>query len=517
MLLFALALLFVTTAATWWRTRRAFPTLCVGLAVLLGELVLLQVGNAPFSLWNGRRLVSSVAWLRGHTIYGWNWETPIMAGLNGPTQVIAFSPAAIFGLPSTAIRFACLLAACFSFLPAFLVHRAALDRKISLFAFLGFGFLAFHSRSLSLSSFLVHADAPALGAATLACFAYLRRDRWRPLKSDVLAAVFAGLAPFAKITFLPVGLGLFVARWIQDGHRAAFRFAAIYLGAFAAILGVFVLIFGTGFLYDNVVVVKSMPWVTSLTVAATPVAQSTGDRIRILATALVELWRTNDLLFVSLGLFLFLALRKASWRRSAWVPVILVGLANLPTSLMGRAKGGSDLNTLSPSLYFFGLALTLLAGDWVASERRKRGAVAFAAICFLALGQLPKLHELTWPFGQTPLFEDEAFRYAKAHPGKVYFPEFPLPTLLSDNRIDQAYVSITELADTKHRLTDEQFRRYLPPQLDRVAVMNLDPRSVAQYLPEFSEPSRDASLPHFLLLTKGSRTPRSLSSPETGN
>jgi len=196
------------------------------------------------------------------------------------------------------------------------------------------------------------------------------------------------------------------------------------------------------------------------------------------------------------------------------VPLLLVGVALLPFSIAGRAKAGGDANSLSFTLFFLTCGLTVLLADALrdsqsASTRRLSVSVLMAAILPLILSEAPLALDIRASVKRLPQAGQEvAFEYLIRHPGGAYFPWFPQSHFYAEHQFRHYAFGVADRLLAGERLTQADFRAYLPPD-PRVIAFAADGTpgifqfNLMNYLPEYSRQVNDPELPGWLVYAKG--------------
>lgn len=489
----------------------------VSASILVGALCL-EVARSPMQTWNGLRVVGPVAFAKGMRVYYPEGEGPLLSGQNGPVSVLAYAPAALGSGPLDAIRIGCLLALLFFFLPVLWIHlghggKGKGDRLWGWASFVLFSLLAFRSRALGLSATLIHADAPALGLGLASCAALVGIPNRGSLPRFVASAVLCWLAVLSKITLLPLGVACCAHVAARSGPREACRFAAILAVTGAALAGLAHLAFGAGIFYSNVQMVAKSHWVGSLSVPFPPPAVGFAAKAKVLVAAASELLQEYYAVVIFFVLFASLALRRArrpawdaAWE-SAWALPLVASLLLIPPALMGRVKAGGALNTQSPFVYFFTVALTLCVRDLARAgqEATREVARSFAGIAILVLSglQLVAAYSLVASLrsgAEIPL--ETAYHYAQAHPGTTYFAEFPLASLLAESQLYHSWPAVSECATNGNAISREQLERFLPPRMEAIAFYGEPVGPIEQYLPDYTRKIALDGLPGWKILVR---------------
>jgi len=419
-------------------------------ALALGTAAALEIARAPYSYWNGLRLVAPVAWAWGQKIFFLPGEGPAISGLNGPVQALLYSPAAWASTPAWAVRGGVALSLLFVLGPLWLLCRSGAGAA----GFWAVAALAAFTSATRLSLTLVHSDAPALGLTFLA----LRRLRGASSFLCVLAAV---AAVHTKASFAPVLIALPLWILVCENPRAALRFAAAEALALLVSTLLLYACFGEALWAAGWAHAWQSP-------KARPFWSVAGEYFGRFgpALAVIGYWVRRG--FKTEGLWLFLA-----------------GLF-LPAALYGRWRAGGDENTLTPSVIFILLGVGLGAV-------RHAPRLAYAGIVFLSLWVLSR-EIRSLPLAPTiPM--DQAFFHLKQYPGKTYFPFFPLSHLMTEGKIYHSWEAVQDLSQGVP-FSSAAFFRFLPEGVERIAFLpDRVTSGMAVYFDPPLEERPDASLP----------------------
>ena len=154
-----------------------------------------------------------------------------------------------------------------------------------------------------------------------------------------------------------------------------------------------------------------------------------------------------------------------------WALLAVVALSMVPVSVLGRAKVGGSLNTLSPTTYFL-LAAGILSLIGLTDRLKVRGSpeshqvsLGLVALCSLVLAAGGVFQVRVLVRG-TPLSEhrtEVAYQYLVREDSNAYFPNHPLAHLLSNGALFHLAESLYDrevLANLP--LSDEQRMAHLP-------------------------------------------------------
>jgi hypothetical protein len=434
---------------------------------LLSILLLIEIAGgvlrSPFLSWNEIRLCRALAVARGLPLYpGHDSAGGVIGTLHTPISHVFFIPAALLPDPTAAILAGSFLAVLAVFVPlAWVLFRNG-PAGYAMFCFLFAAFLLIQSPGTYHVLFFIHADAPAVGLATLGCGLLMRPAGWK--RSHFwLAGVAAAASVGCKQTMAPVVFAVALYLLVAVGWRAMVHF----LGA-SAVAGAFLLTLmltvwpAHDVLFNIWTLASSRP----MKAAALPLLMESYRSTRLDALpALLPLlflsaytWRSNIRQFAL---------------ENRWLVFALCGLFMLPVSLKAMVTIGSGINHFGVVLYFFFAAAALALQTHLTDQDR---ALRLSTRFFLALGILVGLAPglvLTLVPGVrnlrgSPLHT--AIAYNHKHPGRAYFPWNPAVGLLDDHRLYHLDPALYDREAVGYGLTRQQLESGLPKQFDIVAV-----------------------------------------------
>ncbi len=477
----AVALSLCAGACVFWFLRkpaleeRLLAALLPLLVYLIAATAAAAIGSAGLDVaWSNARLVPSVAFAKGMSVYSTLEHGPIQTSVYPPAWVIAYLPAAFASSPTAVIVLGHCLAHAYALLPAvaffWLVSR---NVSVTVLAAAVFEFFLYRTGPLQ-SSYIPHADAPALGfgltSVLLLCVA-LRKSPGRARSWMIfLATGMAWLTSWTKQVMVPVLPAMALWVLIAEGFQPLLRFcgwaAASGLIVALSLLAVFP---AEGVVFNTILLMKRCPWV--------------GEVPWNLLGVLNELTRESLplLLLLVVGASVMGALRgRASSpgirdrSRDAWLIASLVALFLVPTSVLGRVKVGGWPNTLSPTIYSLLSAVCLLipivyrtASDGPAGRPLVAHVRRFLVLVALVVG-------FSWSLA---LFSDlrdrqfsvrnnaaqQAFDYLKRRDPNVYFPVLPLSHLMAQDVLYNYSSSIYDREVlARIPMSKEQAERYFP-------------------------------------------------------
>jgi hypothetical protein len=368
--------------------------------------------------------------------------------------------------------------------------------------------VAVHLRALNASAFNVHADAPALGFAALACALALRRHGVERVSGSVAIGLMSALALSAKQTMAPLALFVPWIAIVRSPRASRGSVLGIFVLCHLAVAGAWLTLFDREALLLNTFgLLRRHPWIVAPREAPgqglgllADDAGPLGVALLVAATILagVEGWlRGRE------------AVRGAML--PAWVWLFLIGASFLPLASLHRVKIGGDVNAGSPVFYFLVPALIGGVGSLSTSVRRPGGRLARdvllhgAAVVLLTI-HLPSLSRLGSgnPYASTsPAPIQQACRTLRSHPEQVYFPWLPLVHIAVEGKARPFVYAVFDRTIGAHRPTRDRVRALLPSRLRWIAYHAQPPIPHQQVgiAPEFNRQVAWPALPGWLVFT----------------
>lgn len=473
----------------------------LSLALVIGGLEIL---SGTLQDWNGRRLITPIGLLFGQDVFSRVGEGATISGRNAPLSTLAYVPAGLASDPVTAIRFGVLISLILAFGGSLFALRSGLVRnkqELSLGLLFGIFFLMVQaSPALRISYFIIHADAPAIGLALFFLFFSLRYVHTEQKSDLIIALIFGCGSALSKITFHPILIGLIFYIWINLGFKAALK-CAIQM---VIIYSVFTLLLAglVGFRnYSDIflhLTFKS-PWL----VPGAGIAHTLPDRIWALVLGLRDFCLSHLVHLGALFLLIHFKFKKHKseaffWKqqfKSNWFFCMILALVMLPGGLMARAKAGGVENSWSTFVVFMALGIIFLVREQVDLRNQKQAKIFLTLVLLLSLVGLRKVRSLLIFY---PTIKDsgthQSYSFAKEHPGKVYFPEYPLTTLYTDRKVYHSGAALGEFLFIGIPFESAVIRRHLPQNIEWV-VQKGPTESPPVFLPEFTKKEMIPSLP----------------------
>ena len=446
-----------------------------------------RVLETPFWNVNGSRLMPSFALSRGVNYYvDLARGGPLYSTLYGPLVAIVYLPATWFPTPNSAVLAGSAITVLLAIGAAAFLHfgRANVANTV---AFLAAGLLICYLDPLTYSCFNIHADGPCLAFAAIACGTLYPERRSLPV-----SALCAVLAIFSKQMFVAVPIALLAYLLLAAGRKAALRYLLWLAVAGAAAGAAAVAVWGFGPLYHCLIWLPSHhPW---------------NDRSAIVswvqaARQLIRLSMPVPVLLLAGAIY-----RWRFFTAGRAVPVLLVGIALVPLSILGRAKTGGDINSLSFATFFLTCGLTLLLADL--ARARLAMSTLLAVLILLTAYEAPLAFGIMSKIRQLPHAPQEAaFRYLQRHPGEAYFPWFPLSHYYAEHEFRHYGFGIADRLMAGETISTQEFRAYMPGDPRIVAFSkdgnrDLFGHDLMQFLPKYDVQARDPELPGWIVYRK---------------
>ncbi len=476
-------------------------------ALLLISTVCHLVLQLPYGAWDGARLMPSFALARGVNYYVLLPRGgPLFTVAYPPMVAIVYLPATLFRTPNSAVLAGSVITVVLCFAAVAFLHFAQLKRKRSAvdgLAFLTASFLMCFLPPLTYSCFRIHADGPGLAFGAVACGALYAggAEKWR--MALPVSALCAVLAVFCKQTFLPVPIVLLVWLLTVQGRKVAGRYLVCLFAASVIATAASMAIWGPEPLYHCVI------WVP----AHDPSSEGSWI-VSVVRSAQHFIQLSFPVLILLLAGAIYFALSGISYERwrtllvNRWVPPLLVGIAELPFSILGYAKAGGDVNSFSFALFFLTCGVTMMLADlWhgakAVATRRLALSVLLATVLPLAVYEAPAAYEFPSEMRGLPQTEQQmAFAYLKQHPGKAYFPWFPLAHLYAEGQFRHFIWGLVERWTAGETVSMAEFRAYIPTDPQVIVFAGSDYRSgprisgfdLMKFLPAYSRSVDDPEL-----------------------
>lgn len=451
-------------------TSVAFLTLRIAAFVAAALMIFQRVWAAPVNLNDDHRLAPSAALLHGYPPYYPPETGPALSTIYGPVTVWTYVPAALFHTPSNAVRAGVVINMLMYYLPLLFLCWAigrGTERQYWAECALILYALTTFNLTLDTASGILHADAPALGWAAVACgltLLSLQTGRIGYIAAAGLASALSVLAKQVMVPALPaIALYLLLVSgwrsfWAYTVSAAAFLFgllevAALSMGGWQAML------------YNIVYIPTHQPYRREQLTLAIDMLARQSAALAMLAGA---------------GLALHYALSKqrkmGEWlARNPSALLVAVALALSTTSILGKIKVVGSVNTLCPTVYFLlaaGMAELQRVGALAWNSEKKsalRNAAAAAILAVFVVVQLPMaIYSLMVPKPQD--YMATVYTFSKRHPGEVYFPEFPLSVLMGSGQLFHFAWGLSDRAEAGRPVSAAYFHRYVPGHA-KVAAM----------------------------------------------
>jgi hypothetical protein len=145
----------------------------------------------------------------------------------------------------------------------------------------------------------------------------------------------------------------------------------------------------------------------------------------------------------------------------------------------------------------------MLADLWhgtnAASTRHLALSVLLATALPLAVCEAPEAYSLRAEVRGLPHTDQQmAFDYLKQHPGKAYFPWFPLAHFYAEGQFRHFIWGLVDRSLAGETVSMTEFRAYIPPDPQVIFFAKDGPQvyefNLMKYLPEYSRAAEDPEL-----------------------
>jgi len=415
-------------------------------------VIICAISAAPQDEWNDPRLARVAAWLRGYPFY-----TPESFGIiNGniypPLGALAFAPAAMFGDPIVAVIVGSMLSLLMNLSPvvgALILWSRGLQKspqatEVMLWGVLYLGLLI-NIASTRNSLFAIHVDAPAIALMLWGVILYAKWWTTRLPWSMAMSAFFFGSVVWAKQLGVPLPFVFLMVTFLIGGLRSALVFSAWSLATTAFWLLVLtpIIVDWHTFFFNIWTIPAGHPWHAQVVggVAEHIMFYLAEGRVRFVS----EYWLLYLLMLIMALVFNVCAKQSDDtslhFLFALGASSVIASLAMMPFALLGLVKvEGADNNALySVQPVLLGLVLGSLT---LAEIAKKAGVqwqvVAQSVICawvaLLCVAVLPGPRNiLRYPFDIANAPMSTAYKESKS--SKVWFPEYPLSSLLATGHL----------------------------------------------------------------------------------
>jgi hypothetical protein len=431
-------------------------------AFLLLVLIVCAISAAPqeqwnfgaAGTWNDARLAWVAAWLRGYPLYPSESSGIITGNIYPPLGALAFAPAAMFGDPLLAVIVGSMLSLLMGLSPgvgALILYSRGLQKSpeaakmILLGSVLYLGLLII-TDATRYTLFAIHVDAPAIALMLWGVIFYAIWWATGAPSSIAVSAFFLSSVVWAKQVGVSLPFTFLIVTYFIGGLRPALIFSAWSLGTLAFWLLVLtpIVVDWRAFLFNVWTVNTGYPWVGPGQV----VGDEMIERTRLYVAQSVKFLKSHWLLYLTmfaLALALNVCAKQSgdkSLRLSFTLGVssLIAGVAMLPFAWLGLVRLGGDVNSAAYSVQpvLFGLVIGSLG---LAEVTKKAGvqwnviaqSVICAWLCLIFIAALPNRSILHYPLNITSSPMLTVYKESKSD--KVWFPGFPLSSLLSTGHL----------------------------------------------------------------------------------
>jgi len=482
-------LLLARTCRGRGRVQRVAATL-MPLAVFL--VALLYVRRTVLVLhrseeWNGALLAPAIALARGHPLYSGPDAGPIQVTEYGPVSAIAYLPAAVASTPTPAMLIAGAITVLLILSPLVLLFARgrwkAPGQRVPALA--GFVFAA---SALSLvdasDEFItkIGPDAPAVALGLLSCLVIMGTDKAPGRRRLAVCALLVTLSCWAKQIEAPLILAQALYLGVAYRWRTAARYLAWVLVTGTAIGLGFVAVFGFEHMVWHMFIKQARQgWDPTLFKYGFVLLRQSIVFIVLVAVASAVAWEFARRSRQGLR----------SWlRANPWPLLVVAAVLLLPTGALADAKPDGDENNYHSAYYLIAASALILVH--FATKGPSRTVRKHAGRLLVLLAAWALVCQPTAFLPPPELFaleanpQQEAYRFARSHPGEVYAPWYPLASLMAEGRLYHAAPGVRDRIQGGYTPTDTHFRAHLPPNM-RYLIFHKDRQDqcIRDFLPQF--------------------------------
>jgi hypothetical protein len=411
------------------------------------------------------RLAPSFGLVHGYKLYYPAENGPVLSTIYGPVTALIYLPATLASTPAGAMLIAALITLVLFYGGGFVALREAVRGSWLkwwqlLAVVIG---VTWTIPPVQRAATAIHADAPALAfAAIAAAFAMRSVHRVSRWENEILAGAFCVASVLAKQNMLPLAVGLAGWIFVRSRWKGLTVFGASAIVGSAAMMALVEFRLGgvRAFLFNCYHLPKHQPYDKAL-----------------LFPAWSQLVVSS---FALLAIPMFLLLRdwlqsEGDWREflqdRKTLLLLLLGLALVPTSIMGRLKYGAIESALCPALFFFALFLIaelarVQADAKVANESR---FALIPVLLFCIATGMPAVYLAANSKPNNPV--QQVYEYSKANQGKVYFPQFPLAQLMAEGQLYHFSWGLNDRRAAGVPITEAHFAANVPQQASVMAIL----------------------------------------------
>lgn len=460
-------------------------------ALVLFFLIFHKIATSVAAPYNWTRLQRTFLLAHGEPLY-YSPEGPVVLAMYGPVSAFIYWPAtwmrSLYSMMITASSINLFI----FWLPALWLclgfpHKDKRARLYGLAALFIFSFFPFITASLRSAAFNVHADAPALGFAGLACAALLlQKDKPSPVVL-ALSALSTVAAFWSKQVTAPLFLAIASYLWLRGLRRGSGVYAAFFIFFMAVVSGLFFKAFGFENLWFNLITIPSQqPW-------------KSADGSGALWFSVYKLFHNSFFVFLFAAI-VFISVGRLN-KDKPWFLFLWTAFFMLPAAIIGNLKVGGAGNVFCYVPYFLLLAAILALAE-LNLAGRLRQFTNFLLLGFLVTQTVLVVYKFTVPPPETN-YAQTAYEYLKKHPGTAYFPRLTLVHLLTEGKVYHESVALIDRRWAKIPVSPSQMRAFIPAHAALLAFHESvgDDRHWLD-LPEYAVKVRDPELPGFVVYKK---------------
>ena len=412
--------------------------------IWLGYTLTLLVNNVltvPLMPWNRVRLVPTLALANGYDLYTPLDKGLIISSLYPPIAYLLYLPVMLTSTPTGAFVVAGVINGLLLSVPAGLVFWAEYrhDRRGLLLGTLGccvFVWLAFHSYTMEVEAYNIHADIGAVALGALACVPYLGLRGGPTSGKAFVSSLFVALAVWTKQPLIAVAVGIPIYLAIAFGTQAAIayilRLALVGGGVSLSMCAAF----GTHDLFFNIVSYPGMhPRNQQMEVPQVlwEVFLCSCEYVLIIRFGAAGISRIKRRPITADGW-------SVLFREHSWTLLLTVAVCLVPLSFLQRIRVGGYWNSYH-FVYFLVLAAVAVLMAVVRSIPKTEPEQRITRFAYgaIVLTLVVSMYHLKDMHGKCTRLESAtphiAYRFLQEHGAVAYFPWNQVATYMAKGRI----------------------------------------------------------------------------------
>jgi hypothetical protein len=469
------------------------------LNVLLSNLL-----RVTSDTWSQNRLATAFALIHGYRQINAIDTGPVQSWMYGPFAVVVYLPVTVFNSPIPALMAGGILNFCFFLFPVliFCFIKIFTTKQFrlagfSLAVFLLFLPLIIYSPPLKYSAFRIGPDAPSLcfsGLSVVALYYRYLSDKKTNI-SLFISSIFAVISIAIKQNLLLLPIALVIYVFLAEGVLIFYIYTFYFFISVILVSIPLMLVFDWQYLYFSMFYFPSIhpSWFQEKTSLVNSLIESNAV-VNLMKKAALDL-AINSLPFflIAVSFTLFngvknftnfnlqyfrIWLQKNSFLLSLWIGIFMI-----PIALTSRIKWGGDINSFSACVYFLMLSAVAVIVELFYSYELGLGADGYQSkikvvlfrvvVIIVIISNLLLFNNLknsdinsksVFHSAKSYVEVEVAFQTMQDKSNKIFFPDFPLASLLSQGKLFHSLKGVYDRHIGRVEIGDNHLKKYLPPR-----------------------------------------------------